>query len=113
MREQERRKLIRGELDKQMREKKERETRELEERRMYEALQSEHVKLLGQREQEKAVAHREKIMQEKESRDRQLRDEKTRKRREDKDAFQAEVDLVNRLKEEMEMERALQQEKRR
>ena len=50
MREQERRKLIRGELDKQMREKKERETRELEERRMYEALQSEHVKLLGQRE---------------------------------------------------------------
>ena len=52
-------------------------------------------------------------MQEKESRDRQLNDEKKRKRREDKQVFQAEVDLVNRLKEEMEMERALQQEKRR
>ena len=53
-----------------MQEKKDRSNRELEERRMYEALQSEHVKLLGQREQEKAAAHREKIMQEKESRDR-------------------------------------------
>ena len=84
MREQERRKLIRGELDKQLMEKKEREARELEERRAYEALQAEHVALLGQREQEKAAAHREKIMQEKESRDRQLNDEKKRKRREDK-----------------------------
>ena len=53
-------------------------------------------------------AQHEKIMQEKESRDRQLREEKMRKRREEKEAFQAEVDMVNRLKEEMEMERALQ-----
>ena len=52
-------------------------------------------------------------MQEKESRDRQLNDEKKRKRREDKQVFQAEVDLVNRLKDEMEIERQLQQEKRR
>ena len=50
MREQERRKLIRGELDKQLHEKKEREARELEERRAYEALQTEHVALLGRRE---------------------------------------------------------------
>jgi len=62
MREQERRKLIRGELDKQLKEKKERGARELEERRAYEALQSEHVMLLGQREQEKMTQHREKIM---------------------------------------------------
>ena len=40
--------------------------------------------MLGQREQEKAAAHREKIMQEKESRDRQLNDEKKRKKREDR-----------------------------
>ena len=58
-------------------------------------------------------AQNEKIQQEKESRDRQLREEKMRKRNEDKEAFRAEVDLVNRLKEEMEMERQLQQEKRR
>ena len=40
------------------------------ERRRYEALQDEHVKLLGQRENEKLQAQRSKIMQEKESRDR-------------------------------------------
>ena len=38
LREQERRRLIRAELDKQMQEKKERGARELEEQRMYEAL---------------------------------------------------------------------------
>ena len=38
LREQERRRLIRAELDKQMQEKKERSARELEEQRMYEAL---------------------------------------------------------------------------
>ena len=75
---------------------------------MYETLQEEHVKLLGQREQEKLAAQREKIQQEKQSRDRQLREEKTRKRNDDKDAFRQEVELVNRLKEEMEMERQLQ-----
>ncbi len=42
-----------------------------------------------------------------------MKEEKLRKRTEDKQAFRAEVELVNRLKEEMEMERSLQQEKRR
>jgi len=56
LREQERRRLIRNELDKQMEEKKGRQVNELEERRMYEYLQNEHVKLLGQREQEKLNA---------------------------------------------------------
>ncbi|MCP4667907.1 MAG: hypothetical protein GY849_16280 [Deltaproteobacteria bacterium] len=60
---------------------------------------------MGQRETEKLNAQREKIQQEKESRDRQLKEEKLRKRTEDKQAFRAEVELVNRLKEEMEMER--------
>ena len=54
LREQERRRLIRGELDKQMEEKKKRANDEQHEKRQYEALQEEHVKLLGQREQEKA-----------------------------------------------------------
>lgn len=87
IREQERRRLIREELDRQMNEKKSREHDEKNERAQYEALMSEHVKLLGQREMEKTTAQREKIMQEKESRDRQLREEKQRKRREDKEVF--------------------------
>ena len=70
LREQERRRLIREELDKQMAEKRERDNDEMKERRMYESLQEEHVKLLGVREQEKLAAQREKIAQEKESRDR-------------------------------------------
>lgn len=56
LREQERRRLIRDELDKQMAEKQDRENTEMKERRMYEALQEEHVKLLGQREQDKMAA---------------------------------------------------------
>ena len=56
LREQERRRLIRDELDKQMAEKQDRENTEMKERRMYEALQEEHVKLLGQREQDKLAA---------------------------------------------------------
>jgi len=56
LREQERRRLIRNELDKQLEEKKSREVEEKEERRMYEYLQNEHIKLLGAREQEKMTA---------------------------------------------------------
>ena len=52
-------------------------------------------------------------MAEKESRDKQLREEKARKRNEQKELFRAEVDLVNRLKDEMEAERKIQEEKRR
>ena len=60
-REQERRRLIKQELDRQVAEKEKREKNEKEERRLYEQLQNEHVKLLGQREAEKAQAIREKI----------------------------------------------------
>ena len=96
-----------------MREKKEREDDENQEKKMYEALMVEHVKLLGQRENEKNEAQMKKIMAEKESRDKQLREEKARKRAEQKELFRAEVDLVNRLKDEMEAERKVQEEKRR
>jgi len=54
VREQERRRLIKAELDKQIQDKKVRETTENEEKKMYEELMMEHVKLLGRREQEKA-----------------------------------------------------------
>ena len=113
LREQERRRLIRNELDKQLEDKARRAAQDKEEGAMYERLQQDHIRLLGEREQEKVNAQREKIQQEKDSRDRQLREEKLRKRAEDKEAFRAEVELVNRLKEEMEMERSLQSEKRR
>jgi len=49
---------------------------------------------------------------EKESRDRQLNEERRKKRTEDKQNHKAELDLVERLKNEMEAERNLQQQKR-
>lgn len=113
VRDQERRRLIREELDKQIKEKRAKEEAEKVERAMYEELTAQHVKLLGQREQEKADQIRNQIMAEKESRDRQLKEEKLRKRAEEKEAFKSEVELVTRLKEEMEVERKLQADKRR
>ena len=47
MREQERRRLIKQELDRQVMEKETRKKDEVLERRMYEKLQEDHVKLLG------------------------------------------------------------------
>ena len=46
-------------------------------------------------------------MNDKKSRDLQLRDEKRRKRREDKDLMTAELENIERLKNEMEQERNL------
>ena len=47
MREKERRRLIKEELDKQVQEKKNRQNNEQDEKRLYEDLMVEHVKLLG------------------------------------------------------------------
>lgn len=59
------------------------------------------------REQEKRDLARIKTQQEKESRDRQLMEEKRKRRIEEKQNFRAELDLVDRLKSEMEAERRL------
>jgi len=84
----------------------------MDEQKMYDQLTAEHVKLLGQREKEKLAMHKEKINLEKESRDRQLNEERRKKRNEEKQNHKAEVDLVERLQNEMEAERNLQQQKR-
>lgn len=68
--------------------------------------------MLGQREMEKIAAQREKIRLEKESRDRQLNDEKVRRKKEQKQEFAQECELVQRLQSEMEHERRMMVEKR-
>ena len=80
---------------------------------MYENLQDQHVRLLEEKEIEKAAALKVRIMQEKVSRDKQLVDEKQKKRYDQKQQHGQEVALVKRLQEEMDAERRLQQEKRR
>lgn len=61
---------MRMELDRQMEERQQKKAAETEEEQVYHQLQSEHVKLLGMREQEKRELARIKTQQEKESRDR-------------------------------------------
>lgn len=112
MRERERRRLIRSELDRQIMEKENKKQDEQNEKRMYEKMQDEHVKLLGEREVEKKAAHAEKIRLEKESRDRQFQDEKNRRKREKKQEFAAECELVDRLQNEMDHERHMMLNKR-
>ena len=103
---------MRQELDKQMAEKADRARANKEEDDIYTKLQEEHVKLLAMRELEKKDLARIKTQQEKDSRDRQLQEEKRKRRADEKNAFRAEVELVERLQKEMEAERQLQAEKR-
>ena len=108
LRDKERKRLIKEELDKQLKEKNSRKRAEVEERRLYENLQDQHVKLLEEKEVEKAVEHKNRIVQEKLSRDKQLQDEKVRRKVEQKQTYKQEVAFVNRLQDEMEAERRLQ-----
>ena len=113
LRDKERKRLIREELEKQLNEKKGRKYREVEENNMYEKLQEQHVKLLEDREVEKNRELKKKIMHEKESRDKQLVEEKSRKKVESREQFRQEIDLVKRLQQEMDQERQMLLEKRR
>lgn len=72
----------------------------------------EHYKLQEQREKEKADAVMTKIMNDKNSRDQQLYQEKKRKRIDEKEQLSQELQALNRLRSEMESERQLQAEKR-
>ena len=94
MRDRQRKQLIKEELDKQLKEKFSRKQAEVEERRMYENLQEEHVKLLEVKETEKAAEIRRRIQNEKQSRDKQLQEEKIRRKVEQKETYKHEVTLV-------------------
>ena len=60
------------------------------------------MKLLANREYEKAADLKSKILQEKSSRDKQLTEEQHRKHHEEKQQHHQEVELVKRLQSEME-----------
>ena len=85
---------------------------EKDENRLYDEMAAEHYKLLEEREKQKSDQVRQKIMNDKMSRDLQLQDERRRKRQEDKTTMQQELDNINRLQAEMEAERQMQMQKR-
>lgn len=113
MREKERKRLIKQQLDKQVKEKGHRKRRNDEENQMYDELQQKHLELLDEKEQEEQNRSRAKAMREKKSRDVQMREEKLKKKRNDRDERDQEVAQVNRLKDEMQQERDIYLEKRR
>ena len=85
LRDAERKRLIREELDKQINSKKAKGDAENQENRAYDEMAQEHAKLLEQREKEKADAIKEKIMNDKACRDQQMTQDRRRKRQEDKE----------------------------
>jgi len=62
MRDRERKRLIKQELDKQLQEKNQRKKAEVDEKRQYEDLQEQHVKLLDEKENEKSAEVKRRIM---------------------------------------------------
>jgi|TARA_B110001450_G_C17620923_1_gene481182 hypothetical protein len=85
LRDAERKRLIREELDKQINAKKVKTGNEGEENKAYDDMAQEHAKLLEQREKDKADAIKEKIMNDKSCRDQQMTQDRRRKRLEDKE----------------------------
>jgi len=113
LREQERKRLIREELDRQVKEKNKRKKKEQLEDKEYEQLQKQHLELLDKKEQERQLESRHKVLTEKQSRDQQLQQEKLRKRIAEKEEFNRERQVVERLNQEMDDERRQVQERRR
>ena len=84
LREAERKRLIKEELDNQVEQKHGRAKDEVDENKLYDQMAEEHFKLLGEREMQKEEATKQKIMNDKFSRDLQLQEERRRKKHEDK-----------------------------
>lgn len=70
---------------------------EKDENRLYDEMAAEHYKLLEEREKQKNRKAMEKIMNDKQSRDLQLQDERRRRKLEDKTNMRSELDNIQRL----------------
>jgi hypothetical protein len=105
LREQERKRLIKAELDRQIKEKDKMKQREVAEGKEYEELQKNHIALLEEKERDRLDENSRKIENEKRNRDQQLQDEKQRKKMIQRQEFQQEQEVVKRLQDEMEDER--------
>jgi hypothetical protein len=113
LREQERKRLIKEELDRQCREKNKKKKREQLEEKEYEQVQQQHLKLLETKEQQRVREAHQKVENEKRSRDQQMQEEKLRKRMSEKQEYEQEKQVVKRLHSEMDEERKQVMEKRR
>jgi hypothetical protein len=97
LREKERKRLIKEELDRQVRAKNARKRKEKQEDHLYDELQQKHLEFLDEKEQERVTESRMKAQREKMSRDQQLKEEKRRKRALEKAEAAQEHAVVARL----------------
>lgn len=97
--------MIKEELDRQVAAKKAREEADKQENQLYNEMWEEHGKLLEEREKEKQQAIHTKIINDKNSRDVQLREEQRKKKTDTKENYNLEKEYIDRLKSEMEQER--------
>lgn len=104
VREQEQKRKIKEQLDRQMKERQRVKKAEQEEVKKYVNLVQNNVKLENQQEKQKEREMKEKIMQEKYSRDKQLQDENLKKKNEKKNQKEMDEILLKRIKEEMNQE---------
>jgi hypothetical protein len=105
LRESQRKRLLRQELDLQMRQKEAKKRAMQEEDRLYHQAQQAHLRLLEEQEQAKEQQKREKIRSEKDLRDNQLRDTESRRKKEAREALDQDMAMLRRLEAEMEQER--------
>ena len=105
LRDRDRKRLIKEELDRQLAEKGNRKKAEEEEKRKYEEMQKNHINYLNDREQDHKDEMRRKTNLEKENREIQIAFEKKKKADEAQKQRIEEEEMVMRLKAEMEVER--------
>ena len=104
---------LKRELDRQMNDKNRKKLSEQEEEKLYDEAQRRNVEIMELKETEREIMYKEKIMQEKMLRDKQLIEEKKRKRNDEKQQKNLDEKLVQRLQEELRADQVAFEEKRR
>ncbi|KAM3130923.1 hypothetical protein pb186bvf_016946 [Paramecium bursaria] len=112
IRQQEFKKKIKSELDRQINEKYGKKQEEVQDEDAYVKLHQYQMNLFDQREKDKQDTLKQKIYQEKLQRDRQVKDEVSRKKQEAKREKELDDLLVRKIREELELEQREQQNRR-
>ena len=103
---------LQRELERQLLEQEEKKRKEREEDVMYEAAQRKNVETLEVKEQQKMEEHKQKVMQEKMLRDKQMQEEKRRKKDDERQQRDMDNRTVKRLQEELTAEQRSAEQRR-
>lgn len=104
---------LKRELDRQLNDKNRKKLSEQEEERLYDEAQKRNIEMMELKEKERDLMYKEKVMQEKLLRDKQLAEEKHRKRSDNRQQKDLDEKLVMRLQDELKADQLAFEEKRR